>query len=73
MSNSHVLETQNNDKMRVLSLFSGIGAFEKAIKNLDIDYELLNYCEKDEHATLKFTMRVKTRIYGILLRQTSLT
>ena len=27
--------------MRLLSLFSGIGAFEKALKNIGIDYELV--------------------------------
>ncbi|PKR83537.1 DNA (cytosine-5-)-methyltransferase [Heyndrickxia camelliae] len=31
--------------LKVLSLFSGIGAFEKALKNLNIDYQLVNYCE----------------------------
>lgn len=38
-------------KLRVLSLFSGIGAFEKALKNIGVDYELINYCEIDEHAS----------------------
>ncbi|QVK17351.1 DNA (cytosine-5-)-methyltransferase [Mycoplasmatota bacterium] len=33
--------------MKVLSLFSGIGAFEKALSNIDIDFELVNYCECD--------------------------
>ncbi len=27
------------NKIKLLSLFTGIGAFEKALKNLDIDYE----------------------------------
>ena len=31
--------------MKVLSLFSGIGAFEKALKNIGVDFELVNYCE----------------------------
>lgn len=39
------------NKLRVLSLFSGIGAFEKALTNLGVDYELVNYCEIDEHAS----------------------
>ena len=34
-------------KIRVLSLFSGIGAFEEALKNIGVDYELVNYCEFD--------------------------
>ena len=31
------------EKLRVLSLFSGIGAFEKALTNLAIPYDLINY------------------------------
>ena len=30
--------------LRYLSLFSGIGAFEKALTNLGVQYELVNYC-----------------------------
>lgn len=32
-------------KIKVLSLFSGIGAFEKALSNIGVDYELINYCD----------------------------
>lgn len=38
------------EKLRVLSLFSGIGAFEKALTNIGIDYELVNFCEFDNAA-----------------------
>ncbi len=41
--------------MRVLSLFSGIGAFEKALENLDIDFELDHYCEIDEQASCSYS------------------
>ena len=37
-------------KLRVLSLFSGIGAFEKALTNLGVDYELVGFCEIDKYA-----------------------
>lgn len=37
--------------IRYLSLFSGIGAFEKALDNLGIPYELLAYCEVDKYAS----------------------
>ena len=37
-------------KLRVLSLFSGIGAFEMALRNIEIDYELVNFCENDKYA-----------------------
>ena len=40
----------NNKKLRVLSLFSGIGAFEKAISNLNIDYELVAFSEIDKYS-----------------------
>lgn len=30
------------NKLKVVSLFSGIGAYEKAIKNLGIEYDLAN-------------------------------
>ena len=41
--------------MKVLSLFSGIGAFEKALKNLDIPFELVGYCEIDKYASKSYS------------------
>lgn len=38
------------EKLKVLSLFSGIGAFEKALTNLNIDYELVGFSEIDKWA-----------------------
>lgn len=35
-------------KLRVLSLFSGIGAPEQAIKNIGLEYELVNFVESDD-------------------------
>lgn len=40
--------------MKVLSLFSGIGAFEKALDNLGIPYELAAYCEIDKYASKSY-------------------
>ena len=40
--------------MRLLSLFSGIGAFEKALDNLGVKYELVNYCEIDKYASKSY-------------------
>lgn len=40
--------------MKVLSLFSGIGAFEKAFDNLGIPYELVAFCEIDKHASKSY-------------------
>ena len=36
--------------LKVLSLFSGIGAFEKALEKLNIDYELVGFSEIDKYA-----------------------
>ncbi|EJA1858613.1 DNA (cytosine-5-)-methyltransferase [Staphylococcus pseudintermedius] len=41
-------------KIRMLSLFSGIGAPETAIKNLGYDLELLNFCEIDKYASTSY-------------------
>lgn len=42
--------------MKLLSLFSGIGAFEKALENIGIDYELVNYCEIDKFASKSYSL-----------------
>ncbi len=42
--------------IKILSLFSGIGAFEKALENLDINYELVNYCEIDKIASYAYSL-----------------
>lgn len=43
-------------KLKVLSLFSGIGAFEEALKNIGIDYELINYCEFQEFISKAYSL-----------------
>ena len=40
---------------KVLSLFSGIGAFEKALKNIGLDYDLVGYSEIDKYASKSYT------------------
>lgn len=42
-------------KIKLISLFSGIGAFEKALNNVGIDYELVNYCEIDKNASKSYS------------------
>ncbi|MBR1732157.1 MAG: DNA cytosine methyltransferase [Alloprevotella sp.] len=42
--------------MKLLSLFSGIGAFEKALTNLGIEYDLVAYCEIDKFASKAYTL-----------------
>lgn len=48
--------------LKILSLFSGIGAFEKALENLGVDFDLVGYCEIDKYASnlmLQFTEFLK--------------
>ena len=40
--------------LKLLSLFSGIGAFEKALDNLGVDYDLINFCEFDKYASKSY-------------------
>lgn len=42
--------------MKILSLFSGIGAFEKALKNNGVNVELVNYCELDKYASKAYSL-----------------
>ncbi len=46
--------------LKVLSLFSGIGAFEKALENLNIPHEVVAYCEIDKYASKSYSI-----IHGI--------
>lgn len=41
--------------IKYLSLFSGIGAFEKAMQNLGIPYDLIGYCEIDKYASKSYS------------------
>ncbi len=43
-------------KLRVLSLFSGIGAPEQAMKNMGIDFDLINFCEIDKKASKAYCL-----------------
>ncbi|MEE3428398.1 MAG: DNA (cytosine-5-)-methyltransferase [Ruminococcus sp.] len=42
--------------LNVLSLFSGIGAFEKALQRLGIEYNLLGYCEIDKKTSKAYSL-----------------
>lgn len=42
--------------LKVLSLFSGIGAFEKALENLNIEHEVIGYCEIDKYASKAYSV-----------------
>lgn len=55
-----IFDLLNNEEalprnIKLLSLFSGIGAFEKALYNLGISYELINYCEIDKYASRSYS------------------
>ena len=42
--------------MKYLSLFSGIGAFEKALERLNIPFDLVGYCEIDRFASKAYSL-----------------
>lgn len=42
--------------IKVLSLFSGIGAFERAANNRGIKNEIVNYCEIDKYASYAYSI-----------------
>ena len=44
------------DKLRVVSWFSGIGAFEEGMKELGIDYNLVNYCEFEKYPSKAYSL-----------------
>lgn len=44
------------EKFKLISLFSGIGAFEKALDRLNVDYEVINYCEIDKYASKSYSL-----------------
>ncbi len=48
--------TTQKYKLRVLTLFSGIGAPEQALKNLGVDYDLIKYCEIDKNVSKAYSM-----------------
>lgn len=55
-----MIRVTKENPVRVLSLFSGIGAFEKALDNNGIPYTLVNYCEIDRYAS-----RAYSAIHGV--------
>ena len=42
--------------LKLLSLFSGIGAFEKALENLEEPFEVVRYCEIDKYASKAYSL-----------------
>ena len=44
------------NKFKIISLFSGIGAFERALDKLNVDYEVVNYCEIDKYASKSYSL-----------------
>ena len=44
------------EPIRLLSLFSGIGAFEKALTRLGIPYKIVHYCEIDPYPAKAYSI-----------------
>lgn len=53
---SGVVKGKTAKTLKLLSLFSGIGAFEKALTRQDISYEVVNYCEIDKYASKAYSL-----------------
>lgn len=49
-----VPDTNVGNKVRFLSLFSGIGAFEKALDNIGVEYDLVGFSEIDKYAVKSY-------------------
>lgn len=45
-----------SNKLRVLSLFSGVGAFEQALSNLNHPHEVINYCEINKFSSKAYSL-----------------
>lgn len=43
-------------ELKLLSLFSGIGAFEKALENIGEPFEVVRYCEIDKYASKAYSL-----------------
>ena len=54
MMNGGEADSQPSKPIRLLSLFSGIGAFEKALDRENIPYELASFCEIDKFAVKSY-------------------
>lgn len=52
--------SQRRNKIKYFSLFSGIGAFEKALVNQEIPFELVGYSEIDKYASKSYS-----QIHGV--------
>lgn len=46
---------EQRKRISLISLFSGIGAFEKGLDRLGEDYELIAYCEIDKYASRSYS------------------
>lgn len=42
--------------LKLLSLFSGIGAFEKALENIGEPFQIIRYCEIDKYASKAYSL-----------------
>lgn len=46
----------SKSKFKVVELFSGIGSQAKALKNINIDFEILNTCDWDIHSIIAYNL-----------------
>lgn len=53
---THIKIKGSGNIVKTLSLFSGIGAFEKALTNIGVEHEIVNYCEIDKYASCAYSV-----------------
>lgn len=51
-----IIKEKVSKTLNLLSLFSGIGAFEKSLSRQNISYNVVNYCEIDKHASKAYSL-----------------
>lgn len=51
----------SKERYRVIELFSGIGSQAKALENIGVDFEILNTCEWNVHASVAYSLIHKRR------------
>ena len=44
------------EKLNILSLFSGVGAFEEALNNIGVDFDTVNYCEFQPYIAKSYSL-----------------
>jgi hypothetical protein len=64
ISHDSIIPTSNTKRLKVATLFSGIGAFEHALQRLNIDHDIVFACDIDNYVKTSYFANYK--IKGLL-------